>query len=61
LAVWPDNVEAAAALSSEDGAFAPIAALMRIAAESDCVYLEIDGDAAALPEALGLPLYDWPE
>jgi len=59
LAVWRDNIEAAVALASGDQAFAPIATLMRIAAESNCGYLQIDGDAPTLPEELGLPLFDW--
>jgi hypothetical protein len=61
LAVWRDNIDAAVALASEDKAFVPIATLMRIAAESNCGYLQIDGDAPTLPDELGLKIYDWPE
>lgn len=59
LAVWRDNIDASVALASENKAFVPIATLMRIASESNCGYLQIDGDAPTLPEELGLPLFDW--
>ncbi len=61
LAVWRDNIDAAVALASEDKVFVPIATLMRIAAEADCGYLQIDGDAPTLPNELGATLYDWPD